>query len=220
MIPFLIVAAGGAAVAAIALVVRAQARRAEAVRGAARRLGWSHRDKVPFETIPNLGRFELFTQGRRRTLTNVLTSPDATVRAVMFDYAYTTGGGNSQRRHTQTVFYGVSSELDLPTFSLRPQRFFHAIAKAFGYQDIDLEQRPLFSEMFVLRGDDEAAVRARFSTRVAEFFESREGVCAAGVGREVLYWRPGRRIGPDEYGRLIEDGNELVRRLIGATGRR
>ena len=219
MTPLVVLAVGGFAAAAISLVLRARTKRAAAVQAAAARLGWSYRDTVPFGTIPDLDRFELFTQGRRRRLSNVMTSPDGPVRAVVFDYSYTTGGGNSQRRHNQTVFYGVSDELNLPTFSLRPERFFHSIAKAFGYQDIDLERRPLFSEMFVLRGADEPALRTTFTAPVAEFFESREGVCAAGIGREVLYWRPRKHTAPDELGTLIEDGYELVRRFTAPDGR-
>jgi hypothetical protein len=215
MITLLVVLAGGAAVGAIVVAHRAREQRTAAMRAAAARLGWDYRAEVPFPTIPDLDRFELFTQGRRRKLTNVLTSPGGDPRAVVFDYVYVTGGGNSRRSHRQTVFYGVSDALALPTFSLRPQHFFHGIAKAFGYQDIDLERRPLFSEMFLLRGDDERRVRGVFeAATVVEFFESRQGVCAAGSGREVLYWRPGKRARPDEIGALVEDGFELTRRLL------
>jgi hypothetical protein len=218
MIPFLLVIASGGVAAAIVLVRRAQARRVEALGATAARLGWNYRAEVPFDTIPDLDRFELFTQGRRRRLTNVMTSPAGDPRAVLFDYTYVTGGGNSQRTHRQTVFYAVSDSLRLPSFSLRPQHFFHGIAKMFGYQDIDLERRPLFSEMFLLRGEDEPRVRALFNDGIAEFFEADPGVCAAGAGREVLYWRPGRRAGPDAIEELIEEGLELARRLAGPGG--
>jgi hypothetical protein len=83
----------------------------------------------------------------------------------------------------------------------------------FGYQDIDLERRPVFSDMFLLRGDDEVRVRDAFGGAVAEFFEMHAGVCAAGVGREMLYWRPGKRVGGDDIESFVSAGLELAGRL-------
>ncbi|HSK18926.1 MAG TPA: hypothetical protein VK912_07285 [Longimicrobiales bacterium] len=215
----LILGAGGVVTGVFVLVKRAERERTAALQAAAVRLGWTWRGEVPSTAIPDLDRFELFTQGRRRTLTNLITSPAGDPRALLFDYAYTTGGGNSQSRHNQTVFYAVSDGMQLPRFSLRPQHFFHSIAKAFGYQDIDLEKRPTFSDMFVLRGDDEAAVRTVFDDAVAEFFESHAGVCAAGVGRELLYWRPDRRASGADVQAFVTEGMELADRFSGPRER-
>jgi hypothetical protein len=209
----LVVGVGGLVGGIAWLTRRAQQDRIDGLRAAARRLGWGFRDEVPFEAIPDLERFELFRQGRAKKLTNLMTSPGGDPRAVVFDYTYTTGGGKSQQTHRQTVIYAVSDQLRLPTFSLRPQHFLHTIGKAFGYQDIDIEHRPTFSEMFLLRGDNEAAVRAAFNERATEFFEQRRGVCAAGTGRELLYWRAGKRAHPDEIETLMTEGLELARRM-------
>jgi hypothetical protein len=216
MLPFLIaIGAGGVLVAAVAAVYRTEKQRTAAMQAMAARLGWTYRGEVSFETIGDLDRFELFTQGRRRKLANLVTSPAGDPRALLFDFSYTTGGGKTQSTHHQTVFYAVSDALQLPAFSLRPQHFFHSIAKAFGYQDIDLTSQPRFSEMFVLRGEDEAAVRAVFGDAVADFFESHEDVCAAATGQELLYWRAGRRAGADEIESFVKDGLELVERFSG-----
>lgn len=216
MIPLLLAIGGGAVAGLIVMVQRKEKERTAAIQATAARLGWSYRGSVPFKTIPDLDRFELFTQGRRRTLANLMTSPAGEPRAALLDYSYTTGGGNSQSRHHQTVFYAIDDTLQLPTFSLRPQRYFHTIAKMFGYQDIDIVRRPLFSDMFILRGDDEVRVSEVFSDAVMEFFETHEGVCAAGVGREVLYWRPGRRVNGEDVEAFVNEGRDLVKRLARA----
>lgn len=216
MLPFLIaIGAGGVVVAAVLAVHRTEKQRTAAMQAMAARLGWTYRGDVSFETIGDLDRIELFTQGRRRKLSNLLTSPAGDPRALLFDLSYTTGGGNAQSRHHQTVFYAASDTLQLPAFSLRPQHFFHAIAKMFGYQDIDLTSQPRFSEMFVLRGEDETSVREVFCEAVADFFESREDVCAAATGNELLYWRAGRRAGADEIEAFVKDGMDLVARFSG-----
>jgi len=212
MIPlFIALAATAAATIAVVAGRRRDATRTEALRELAERLGWGFRREVEAKALPDLERFELLSQGRRRTLNNVMTSPESDVRVVVFDYAYTTGAGNSRRRHRQTVAYVVSGTFSLPTFSVRPQHFGHAIAKVFGYQDVEVPERPRFSEMFVLRGEDEAALRGVFGAReLAQFFEERDAICAAGTGRELLLWRPGRRADVSAIEALIGDARELA----------
>jgi len=199
----------------IVLAKRATAARATALRETATRLGWSFREEVPFDKAPNLDRFELFRIGHSKKLRNLMTSPAGDPRAVLFEYAYTTSSGKSQQTFRQTIFYATSDALTLPSFSLRPENFLHRIAGAFGYKDIDLDSRPEFSRMFLLRGDHEAQVRAVFTDPVAEFLEGHGGMCVAGEGHEVLFWRPGRVAKPEDLEPFIADGFELARRFIG-----
>lgn len=214
MIPLIALATGGLVVGGIIVAVtRRQQERTQAARQLADRLGWDFRESVPFKSISSLDRFELFRQGRARKLRNIMTSPAGEPRVVLFDYFYSTGGGNSQQTHRQTVCYVTSDRLALPSFSLRPERFYHRIASAFGYDDIDLEHRPGFSYAFLLRGEDAAAVRHAFVDDVVDFFDHREGTCAAGVAHELLFWRAGRLLPPDEREALIAEGLELADRF-------
>jgi carbonic anhydrase len=203
----------------VVLSRRYEERRTASLTAAADRLGWGFRKDVAFDAVPGLDRFELFRLGHSKKLRNLMTSPPGATRAVLFEYAYTTGGGKSQATYRQTVFYATSDQLHLPVFSLRPENFFHRVAGAFGYQDIDLEARPEFSRMFLLRGEEEDGVREAFSEGVAEFFETRPRVCAAGVGRELLYWRPNRVAKAEELEELIAEGHELAARLAAAAHR-
>jgi carbonic anhydrase len=205
---------------ALALARRGAGLRTETVRQVADRLGWPFRDEVPYATIPDLDRFELFRPGRSKKIRNVMTSPAGAPRSVIFDYSYVTGGGNSQRTHKQTVCYVVDDALDLPSFSLRPENFFHRVAGVFGYQDIDFDDRPEFSRLFLLRGENEPSVRAAFSEGVTEFFAKRPGTCAAGMRSELLFWRTRGYAGKGEIERLVADGVELARRFAPVAGRR
>jgi hypothetical protein len=201
--------------AGLAMARRARQQHAESMRLAASRLGWGYREEVPLDVVPDLGRFELFGRGTSRQLRHLMTSPADETRAVVFEYSYTVSSGKSTQTYRQTVFYATSDGLALPSFSLRPENFFHRVAAAFGYQDIDLEGHPEFSRLFLLRGDDEAAVRVAFNDRVAAFFERRPGMCAAGCGRELLYWRPGRRVAPEALREFIGEGYELAEHAAG-----
>lgn len=210
----LVLAVGGVLVlGAVRRASHAAQERTAALRALAEQTGWGFREKVPYKTIPSIDRFELFRQGSSRKITNVMTSPDGDVRAVLFDYSYTISSGNSQQTLRQTVYYAVSATLSLPTFSLRPERFYHSIATALGYQDIDIEGRPVFSDMFLLRGQEELRVREVFDEAVCEFLERRDGVCLAGSGHELLYWRPRKLVLPEETETMIADGLDLVQRF-------
>jgi hypothetical protein len=187
--------------------------RAAALRAAAERRGWGYREEIPLDGIPGLDRFELFRQGSSRKLRDLLTSPPGDPRAVVFEYSYVVSSGKSSQTHRQTVFYATGGALELPSFSLRPERFFHRIAGVFGYQDINFERRPEFSQMYLLRGADEAAVRGAFSDVVIDFFERRPGTCATGAGRELLFWRPSRRVAPADLDAFIAEGYELTERF-------
>jgi hypothetical protein len=196
---------------------RIEAERVAALQAVAERTGWAFRAEVPFETIPKLDRFELFRQGgHTRKLRNLMTSPPGDVRAVIFEFSYTVSTGKSTTTVSQTVLYTTSDTLDLPEFSVRPENFLHNIATALGFQDIDIDNRPVFSDMFLLRGKDEARVREVFGDGVCEFFEQRQGVCAAGEAHELLYWRAGKRAKPEEIEHLIAEGDELAARFVGA----
>jgi hypothetical protein len=197
----------------IGLVRGASKQRAEAIRQTAERLGWGYREEVPLDAVPDLKRYELFRRGSSRKLSHLMTSPVGDPRAVVFVYTYTVSNGKSTSTYRQTVFYATRDHLTLPSFSLRPERFYHRVGTLFGYQDINLDAHPEFSRMFPLRGEDEAAVRAAFSNRVAEFFERHGGTCATGGGREILYWRPGKRIPPAELRAFIAEGSELAERF-------
>jgi hypothetical protein len=217
MEPIIVVMLLGGTAAAVAII--AAAKRHARVRPAgvgelATRLGWTYRDEVPFATLPDLDRFELFRPGRGKKLRNVMTSPGDGPRAVVFDYSYVTGGGNSQQTHRQTVFYTVRDDLNLPSFSLRPENFFHRVAGVFGYKDINFDQRPEFSRLFLLRGEDEPRIRDAFNGDVFEFFEQRPRTCAAGVGRELLFWKLGGLVPVDGIEGLIREGHDIAGRFV------
>ncbi|HEX2189732.1 MAG TPA: hypothetical protein VHG51_12575 [Longimicrobiaceae bacterium] len=211
----LLVFAGIAAlVGGIVAVGRAvERKRAEEMRGAAEALGWSFEAAPPLEVIPGLERFTLFGQGRDRRIRNFMAGSRGDVRAALFDYHFTTGSGKSTAHWRQTVLYLRAEGLALPDFSLRPEHVLHKIGSVFGYQDIDFADRPRFSGACLLRGRDEAAIRAAFGPEVTGFFEAHPGLCADGGGDELLVWRSGKQARRPEVPGLAERGAELLERL-------
>jgi hypothetical protein len=156
--------------------------------------------------LADLGHFTLFTRGRRQKIRNMMHGENSDVELAIFDYRYTTGGGKNSHTHQQSVIYFRSPVLALPHFAVRPEHLFHKIGGAFGYQDIDFDRHPRFSAKYLLRGDDEAAVRALFTPDVLAFFEAEEKICVEGGGDQLIFYRRGVRAKPSGVHAFMEEG--------------
>ena len=200
----------------VAMISWAKRRVRERNRGmeeAARAMGWSWAAEQPLDVIPGLERFGFFGQGHHRSIRNFVAGEKDEVRAAAFDYQFTVGNGKSSSTQRQTVVYLRSASLALPAFSVRPEHVFHRIGGVFGYQDIDFPDRPEFSRRCLLRGPEEAAVRAAFPEAVTGFFEGETRWCADGEGEELLVWRSGELAAPGEIPGLLAAGLELLGRM-------
>ena len=188
----------GLAVFLIIYNKRKEKERTQSLQQLAATLGWSFAADAPLTQIAWLDRFTLFSQGRSRQIRNFMYGQAQGVKAAVFDYIYVTGSGKSQQTHYQTVVYLEPVNLALPMFSLRPETLFHRMLSAFGYQDIDFGQRPEFSKQYILRGQNELAIRQTFNDRVLSFFEGYAGTCVDAGGNQLFIYRAGQRFQPPE----------------------
>ena len=188
----------GLAVFLIIYNKRKERERTQALQQLAATLGWSFAADAPLTQIAWLDRFTLFSQGRSRQIKNFMYGQAQGVKAAVFDYVYVTGSGKSQQTHYQTVVYLEPLNVALPMFSLRPETLFHRMLSAFGYQDIDFGQRPEFSKQYILRGQNELAIRQTFNDRVLSFFEGYAGTCVDAGGNQLFIYRAGQRFQPPE----------------------
>ena len=158
------------------------------------------------QLLPSLGAFPLFSQGHSKKIYNVMSGVVEEIEITLFDYRYTTGGGKNQHTHRQTVILLKSSSLEVPPFSLKPQNVFHNIGKAFGYQDIDFEFHPLFSEKYLLRSTDELVVRQCFTTDILEYYEQRPGLSTEAGGDQIIFFRASKKVKPEGLPQFLKDG--------------
>lgn len=186
---------------AIFLVIynkRKEKERTQALQPLAATLGWSFAPDAPLNMIAGLERFTLFSQGHNKRIKNFMYGEAQGVKAAVFDYIYVTGSGKNQQTHYQTVVYLEPLNVALPMFSLRPENLFHRMLSVFGYQDIDFGQRPEFSQQYILRGQNELAIRQTFNDRVLSFFEGYAGTCVDAGGNQLFIYRAGQRFQPPE----------------------
>lgn len=187
--------------------------RTEHLRAVANLLGWQFGQEAPMDWIPGMERFGLFNSGHSKQINNIMYGHTNGVKAALFDYTYVTGSGKHQSTHYQSVVYFEPRDLDLPVFSLRPENFMHKLISALGYQDIDFVNRPAFSSQYLLRGNEEIAIRNTFHDALLVFYEANPGISTDGGGNQIFIFREGRHTPPDQIRAFIEWAAELQRKF-------
>src|SRR5438270_6295720 len=76
--------------------------RTQIMQAAAAQLGWTFSAEVPWNYIPGLDRFTLFTQGHSKQIKNMMYGEAQGVKAAVFDYNYTTGSGKNSATYYQS----------------------------------------------------------------------------------------------------------------------
>lgn len=199
LLPLLPFAVGIIIAVLLVLYRRTKARkRTQIMQAAAAQLGWTFSAEAPWNYIPGLDRFTLFNQGHNKEIRNMMYGRASGIKTAVFDYFYITGSGRSAARHYQTVVYLEPANLTLPYFSLRPEGLMSKVLSAFGYQDIDFGQRPEFSRQYILRGQDEPAIRQTFNDGVLSFYESYPGTCTDAGGNQLFLFRSGYEFQSEE----------------------
>ena len=199
LFPFVILAIVFSLFAIIAVYTsRKEKERTRQLQLTASQLGWSFAAAAPLNMIAGVERFALFNQGHGKEIKNFMYGAARGTKAAVFDYVYVTGSGKSRQVHRQSVVYLEPPTLSLPYFSLRPEHLLLKIFTAFGYQDIDFGQRPEFSRQYILRGQDEQAIRQTFNDGLLSFYEQYPGTCTDGGGNQFFVYRGGYRFQPQE----------------------
>ncbi len=61
------------------------------------------------------------------------------------------------------------------------------------------------------RGNDEQKVREVFTHELLAFFEAEEGISAEGSGDQLIFYRGGERISPEDVRPFMEEGLQVFR---------
>jgi hypothetical protein len=210
-IPILFVAGMLAVVGTIAYVsYRAEKKRTEELKQVAADLGFDFAPEGDAVFLQRLSNFHLFAQGHSKKLWNLLRGTSDNLEVAVFDYRYVTGGGKHSHTWKHSVICFQFEGRGVPAFALRPENVFHKIGSWLGYQDIDFDSHPVFSKSYLLRGEDEDAIRKLFTTAVLEYYESQPGLSAEGSGNTLLHYRHAARVEPNAIRSFMEDGFRVL----------
>lgn len=162
-----------------------------------------------------LNELNLMSVGRSQRAKNLISGDAGDVRISIFDYQYTTGSGKNSRTHSQTVVALESAGIQAPAFSMRQQNaWLDRIGKLLGGQDIDFDQHPKFSEMFVLKGPNEDAIRSFFSPQLIGYFETKVGHSIEGAHGKMILYKSGNRTPPEEIKDLLASAYEVYGHIV------
>jgi len=159
---FVAIAIGGF----IYAIIREKKRR-EAWAEIALPLGFTYSRDLSQLRSAETARFKLFSSGRSHRVQSVIRGENGGINIVLADYSYVTGSGKNATTHHQTVCLLQADTLALPHFYLRPEmKFFSFLQTLFSGKDINFDDDPEFSNMFILQGEDEDAIRKLFTPGV------------------------------------------------------
>lgn len=184
----------------------AEQKRKKAMEQAASELGLAFSEKLSDEDQGLFNNFAIAQTGHSQGASNAITADSGELRMVLFDHVYTTGSGKNKSTHRQSVVMCSSPLLQLPQFSIAPESFFHRIADFLGYKDIDFDEDEAFSQQFLLKGPDEAAVRALFNAQRRGAFMKFTDVTIEGLGHTFIFYQARKRRGVEQLRELMEAG--------------
>jgi hypothetical protein len=143
---------------------------------------------------------------RNTGLSNALRGSVRTGEAVVLDVE--TGSGKSSQTHTVACLKLAGKQF--PGFEMRPENMFHKIGSVFGYKDIDFQENEEFSKSYLLRGEDETAIRMLFHPGRLAFFEQHKGWCVEGAGEWLAIYKSGKTVGPSNVRGFIEEATGVA----------
>jgi len=126
--------------------------------------------------------------------------------AFQYDYTISTGRSSSTYRHAMLKW---KSNRPLPQFTLGPETFFTRIGDVLGFHDIDFADDPAFSSSYRLKGADEDAVGAFFSSAMRQQLSSVPGQHAAGADSVLFWWRDGGLPAPEAFAPFLTEGDQV-----------
>lgn len=121
--------------------------------------------------------------------------------------------GSGKNSYSQTVACFHLSDRRLPAFELSPESWAYKLAQAFGYKDIDFESSPEFSKSYLLRGEDEAAVRELFRADLLHFFTGEKGWTVQGAGEWLCVYRFARTLSPKDVRSFLEQTEAVAQQF-------
>jgi tetratricopeptide (TPR) repeat protein len=201
------------------IIIYFDRKRSAAFEAAAKSLGFTFRRNATKEDQALITNSALTRVGRSRNFRNIIEVPEANgVRVTLFDYTYVIGHGKQSRTYSQTVTRVQSPRLQLPAFELRPEGILLKIAQSLGMRDIDFEGSPTFSKMYLLRGQDEAAIRLTFSPALLQYCEQNRGLWISGVGDMLWIHRENKRAKPADLAAFAADALQVAELFLHADG--
>ena len=171
-IQFIIIAVVIVAIVIWILSYLIEAKRREALRKLAAKLGLGFSESRNYELAVQYSFLDRLAQGENRYLFNTLSGVCRGERILASDYHYETHSTDSKgRRHTAHHYLAIfilQLPASFPELLIAPEGFLSKIAQVLGYDDIDFESHE-FSRSFCVRSPDRKFAYDICNARMMEY---------------------------------------------------
>lgn len=161
-----------------------------------------------------LKNFDQLNQGYDQLISCAIQGTRHGRALAIFEHSYRTTRKEDFDAHAETVVAFSHKDAMLPQFRLSPENLVDKLLSGLGFQDIDFPDDPKFSQAFLLRGQDESAIRKLFSHAVRAELLSHSELVIEGAGPILLVYRPSNRyLRPEEVMPLVDTAEHIFRLL-------
>ncbi len=171
-----------------------KARRIKDLENFAVETGWSFTKEEEHGLLDQLKQFKLFQRGTSKKIQPILKINKKDAQFRLFDYQFVVSTGKSSHTYRQTVFFMESKQLALPQFYQKPELFFDKIISYFGWEDIDFQKFPEYSERYHLKGDYDAVIRFFFSDTIIQLLTQQKSLYMEGMHYYFIIYRKSKII--------------------------
>jgi hypothetical protein len=154
----------------------------------------------------------LYCKGHVQKVTNLIRGHSDDSEFWLFDFHYTVLSGpktiHKVRSSSQTVLAIISTNIDLPVFSLRGTSG-SQIKKWFGASEIVVSDLHYLSREYTVSGQDEPRIRSLLRDEAISFLESRKGLHLDGAGNCFILFRPSILTKANDLSGFVDFGLKL-----------
>ncbi len=150
---------------------------------------------------------------------NMMTCEHLGNRIALFDLRSIVGskhGDTSTERQSITMLLPPISHL--PTFQIQPEGLLAKVSIAFGFQDINFDDHPEFSERYRLMGDHERMIREFFTKPVLDLLASNTGWWIDSNRRGLIVYKKNHMLSRKQIIESMDLAVELAA-LLGTRGK-
>jgi hypothetical protein len=183
-------------------------KRSEALSAAASLMGFAFNAKDESQA-PQL-QTALFQKGHSKEFRNIMTGSAGNLRAVLFDYKFTVGGGRYSHTYKQTVATYSKSGLQLPVFEIRQRGLW---LKLFSGKGVRFDSQPEFSRTMYLRCSDEVRAQSIFTPALLSFLvqvEPGKKWRFEGQGDTLVVYRSEKKVKPPDLRSFLDETSSLA----------
>lgn len=174
-------------------------------------LKWAFKEADDLGLIKLMLDFKLFKKGSRKKICPLIIIDEGNLEyTCVFDYSYAISSGKSSHTYRQTVYFRYSKLLALPHFIMVPEKWYHRIGTYFGMQDLDFVEYPVFSQNYLLKGNDEDYIRYHFDhPAMIRFFDNQGFYSMEGMNYLMILYIDDTLLPKEQIHQLIRIGDTL-----------